>query len=99
MVNQQTWNTVYKQSAGALPGVAGALRLAAKLLGLGRKASPKRRSVIEGNLYFKYIYQSSRPIALTDRFLIVILEAFLYIKMLLISSKSEMRMVQSNYYI
>jgi hypothetical protein len=33
-------NTVYKLSEGALKGVAEALRLAAKLLGLGWEASP-----------------------------------------------------------
>ncbi|MEK4713943.1 hypothetical protein [Sporosarcina sp. FA15] len=38
-------NTVYKLSEGALQGVAEALRLTAKLSGLGREASPSA----EGN--------------------------------------------------
>jgi len=50
------YECLYKLSEGALKGAAEALRLAAKLLGLGREASPSAAASLKEFFVSTYIY-------------------------------------------
>jgi len=52
------YECLYKLSEGALKGAAEALRLAAKLLGLGREASPSAAASLKEFFVSTYIYSA-----------------------------------------